>query len=451
MIASHAPRRSGITLTEILISILIMGVGLISLATLFPLGLIRLRDAQRQSRSGLLSNTATADVDAQSLLDKTTFAQTWYGPFDPFLQDTEDSGAALNVRGTIAPGLPFCYDPYWREFAVSPSGGQGVYPNTRVWLTGTPPAAPVTQEARFGCGRPRTTAGALVKFLPDRPAGNASYGLPRLTNFVPPALLPTNTTYRFVASQVGATFASQDDYIFYNPNDTRILSLPDGTPQLTSPLVPQMDSNLPASYGPIQDYRYTWFVTGRQLDAGNAKAFSGEVVICENRPLALESIESPVNTNSGLVAAGETVVEGIFGYSSRVNAPSNGVGYSSGGDRNVMLRWPTKLVDPEIKVGSWIADVTYERNATAVAAQVAEMQSSPDGTTYPCQRCYWYQIVQKGDIETDANGFRRVVLTVNSPVRAKTLLDAAGNPRWTNAALIMPSVVNVFPRTFMVQ
>ena len=35
-------RRSGITLTEILISILIMGVGLISLATLFPIGLDRI-------------------------------------------------------------------------------------------------------------------------------------------------------------------------------------------------------------------------------------------------------------------------------------------------------------------------------------------------------------------------------------------------------------------------
>ena len=38
MIARRVRARSGITLTEILISILIMGVGMVSLATLFPLG-----------------------------------------------------------------------------------------------------------------------------------------------------------------------------------------------------------------------------------------------------------------------------------------------------------------------------------------------------------------------------------------------------------------------------
>ena len=45
MTCRTAKARSGITLTEILISILIMGVGLISLATLFPIGLVRLREA----------------------------------------------------------------------------------------------------------------------------------------------------------------------------------------------------------------------------------------------------------------------------------------------------------------------------------------------------------------------------------------------------------------------
>ena len=38
--AAGTPRSAGITLTEILISILILGVGLVSLATLFPIGLL---------------------------------------------------------------------------------------------------------------------------------------------------------------------------------------------------------------------------------------------------------------------------------------------------------------------------------------------------------------------------------------------------------------------------
>ena len=67
--AAPAPRPAGITLTEIMISIMILGIGLISLATLFPIGLLRLREAQRQTRSAYLSESAAADVAARGLFD----------------------------------------------------------------------------------------------------------------------------------------------------------------------------------------------------------------------------------------------------------------------------------------------------------------------------------------------------------------------------------------------
>ena len=61
--SSRVRRRSaGITLTEILIAILILAVGLVSLATLFPLGLLRLRDAARSTRSAYLAESAAADL-----------------------------------------------------------------------------------------------------------------------------------------------------------------------------------------------------------------------------------------------------------------------------------------------------------------------------------------------------------------------------------------------------
>ena len=69
--AAGTPRSAGITLTEILISILILGVGLVSLATLFPIGLLRLREAQRQTRSAYLFQSATADVESRGLLAAT--------------------------------------------------------------------------------------------------------------------------------------------------------------------------------------------------------------------------------------------------------------------------------------------------------------------------------------------------------------------------------------------
>ena len=100
MIAQGTRGRSGITLTEILIAILIMGVGLISLATLFPLGLLRLREATRNSRSGLTFESAADDMDARAVLYKPSFRQTWYGTRDPFVQDIATDGVTTN--GIIA-------------------------------------------------------------------------------------------------------------------------------------------------------------------------------------------------------------------------------------------------------------------------------------------------------------------------------------------------------------
>ena len=71
--AAGTPRSAGITLTEILISILILGVGLVSLATLFPIGLLRLREAQRQTRSAYLVQSAAADVASRGLLSSNSF------------------------------------------------------------------------------------------------------------------------------------------------------------------------------------------------------------------------------------------------------------------------------------------------------------------------------------------------------------------------------------------
>src|SRR4051794_15289332 len=136
MIRRVDPRRRGITLTEILISIMIMGVGLVSLATLFPLGLLRLREAARLSRSGYLSQSASADVEARNLLIKSSFLNAltgpWYTlpafppkPYDPWVQDTPSyladpfTGGAYRGQdrggtglGFIAgEGLPVAYDP----------------------------------------------------------------------------------------------------------------------------------------------------------------------------------------------------------------------------------------------------------------------------------------------------------------------------------------------------
>ena len=76
MTADASRARRGVTLTEILISIMILAVGMVSLATLFPIGLLRIRDATRNSRSALLSRNAGAELQARNLFDRKLFRST---------------------------------------------------------------------------------------------------------------------------------------------------------------------------------------------------------------------------------------------------------------------------------------------------------------------------------------------------------------------------------------
>jgi type II secretory pathway pseudopilin PulG len=198
--------RPGITLTEVLISILIMAIGLTSLATLFPIGLLRLRDAQRQSRSAFLHESAEADVAARALLCRSKFIDPsispWYAtatsPYDPWIQDTPSwiggvqgdwvaGGAYRGVGGLgkapytyliqnslptssfmTGTGLPVAYDPLWRYQTVSPiTGTNGLY------------LGDSSTEGRVGAG----LNGIYIRA--DGTAGTtpaSAHGLQRLTN-----------------------------------------------------------------------------------------------------------------------------------------------------------------------------------------------------------------------------------------------------------------------------
>ncbi|MFO0909980.1 MAG: hypothetical protein U0794_16805 [Isosphaeraceae bacterium] len=422
MIRRATRPRSGITLTEILIAIMIMGVGMISLATLFPLGLLRLRNAQRSSRGAFLAESAQADLSTRNLLAKSSFyPNTWYqtssGYYDPFVRDTPLFGAdwATGVNRTYGPGLPICYDPLWRTTT-------GIYPN--------PGAVPALgPEARFGYG------------IPFMPSGAAAHGMQRLTNL--------NASY---AGVVNTTFISPEDILFQDTKGeyTNILGNRLTSP---SPIVPDLNTGTAATAvtpSLTYDWRYTWFFTGTQADSTNGTVFDGEVVVCENRPLALETVSLGGTAGTVTVPAGETVVEAIWGYSAipkyPLIIPAQNIGYAGGAaQRTVVLRWSRAFPDPDVKIGSWIADVTYERSQSNVTTNYP-----PGLVLYPAQRCLWYQVSKKSDVSDEGTGYRRMVVTTATPLRALSLLKFTGSgatPVNTEAALIMPSVVNVYPKT----
>ena len=478
MIARVSRARRGITLVEILISILIMGVGLISLATLFPLGLLRLREASRYHRAGIAYEVAGDDIDARALLYKPSFTQTWYWtlnskgqkvPRDPFVQDAVNGSTTNAIASNpsipngrnastglplLQAGLPFCYDPLWRSIT-------GVFPVTAGGLSDPTldlQAGYVSgfADARFGAG---IFAGAYP-YLRDDPTPNgystpSAYGLQRLTNFIPwvdPKRTPgsLNYLYPFTGQNLGyvkAGFAQPVDLsgTVFTSNDDIVFNAFGGgnSPTSFSPLVPDMS----VGNTPQADYRFTWFVTGRQLDAaGNGLQFAGDIVVCDGRQFGYDILPG----QSFPAPAGETVVEAVFGYGTKFLTPGIATSFSTS-DKTVLLRWPSNQPDPMVRVGGWICDVTYEANVAAYASRVPSV--SLNATTFA--RCYWYQIGKRTDPQADTlipgSGWRSMILTITSPVRDKTLLYTSNaQPYHLNVALVMPSVINVFPRAFEV-
>jgi type II secretory pathway pseudopilin PulG len=485
MIARDVQARSGITLTEILIAILIMGVGLISLATLFPLGLIRLREATRQHRAGIAYEVAADDMDTRDLFYKPSYTQTWYWiangnqkvPRDPFVQDayanaTVNGAIASNplsangvVAGTNPPipllvsGLPFCYDPLWRSITgVMPYTPNGTLTDPTLvfnssYVTNTP------DEARFGAGVFSNGQYPYIRPDPDQFTVPSAYGLQRLTNFIPwvnPSTTPSlNYQFPFTTLNASLSAGNQPQDVagsVFTSNDDIVFNSFTGNPNTPSPLVPDTTYGLPTvQYSPPQaDYRFTWFITGRQVDAGgNGSQFSGEVVVCDGRPFGWDPL--PGQAFNG--PAGEVAVEAIFGYGSNIpNVQQSGTGFATGADKTVLLRWPTSLPDPQVRVGGWICDVTYERNASVYASRRQVAGAALTGTSFV--RCNWYQVGKRTDPQPDTTGlpspspYRMMVLTITSPVKNKTLLSTNGQPVHVNVALVMPSVINVFPRAF---
>lgn len=469
----------GITLTEILISIMILAIGLVSLATLFPLGLLRLREAQRSSRTAILSESSAADLLGRGILSAHTFIDPtispWYSAvdgdvprsYDPWIQDTATAfddwsggGTPANVgayrgyggmgskgdnQSTInglapidGPGLPVAYDPLW-------------------WYQqGTQPYRVNGAEARFGDATNVSPAGT-----------SGVSGLQRLTNFwVYNKDGSAHSAY--AASAILSAFISPEDIVWQDAKNTSYIDFFEPPYVMSpSPVIPDLtiaalenggtlDGLSPRS-AQILDWRYTWMFTGQRSSAFNDKVYNGDLVIFENRPFGFETL---VNQNSGTSitqVAGERVVQAIFGYGKNLRAVGTLVDGGAevyqavGADNAVLLLWPRGMPDPEIRPGGWIADVTYERGQAAAVSGFQIVSNSRAGSP-PAQRCYWYQ-VRRASPPADSVDFgdmRYTLIQTTQKLHAKALFKDDGTPVHGNAALVSPHVIGVVPKTLSI-
>ena len=484
-------------------------MGLASVATLFPLGLLRLRDAARSTRSAYLTESAAADLVARGLLTTGSFSiadqynyiyqgtlatnpwfttvdgqtynpltqdtpgpaslvasQDWHDPTDPAAGPFNYFGATAGTSGGY--GLPFAYDPLWRFQVQNPNSNtnspQGYYLNDN------------NLEARFGAG---------LGYIRNDPSGGlpSAHGLQRLTNFNRPFVqVGTNQPIAVmpVSNDVPKTFVSPEDVVWNENVATNI----DANGNILSPVLPDLrlaNDGLLVNPNPVltNDWRYSWMFTGQQNNTSSGSTFDGNIVIFENRPFGIEA-PSPPNPVAAPFQSyqveGETVVEAIWGYSKHVSSLGGNDGFGTSADRSVLLRWYNTQPDPVVKVGDWIADVTYERNQTLAGPlstypltrfqrfQQYFLSGTPTGTfggvqnpfnnaewdNLPAQRCYWYRVQKVMPASPDsanANQFRSMVVYVDRTLQARTPLGAGGTVVTVNAALIAPNVVNVIPQT----
>ena len=281
---------SGITLTEILIAILILGVGLVSLATLFPIGLLRLRDAARYTRSTYLTESARRRPVGAALVEPParsaspisinyqllqlrilvhTRSARPLAPANrthPLTQDTPAYGAgstatrprppAANDPGRRLPhlggyGLPFAYDPLWRSSnrrTRNRPAHSGYYLERH------------TFEARFASG-----IGFIRNDPSDRRHVPSAHGLQRITNFNRPrsslgAVIRHSQHLRFARGR-GLARGDQPDVLQSAKNSVVTTAKDDPVAASSpSPVIPDLSLSTDANGNPIHDQRLALFL-----------------------------------------------------------------------------------------------------------------------------------------------------------------------------------------------
>jgi type II secretory pathway pseudopilin PulG len=103
--------RPGITLVEVLVAIFIMGIGMIALLTLFPLGALNIARALKDDRAAQAAANATAYADAMKLRH------------DGNIVGAFKAQNAAGWQATTAPSAPIYVDPFYVRLAAGKLGG----------------------------------------------------------------------------------------------------------------------------------------------------------------------------------------------------------------------------------------------------------------------------------------------------------------------------------------
>src|ERR1700694_424035 len=105
-------RRPGATLIEVLVAIFVMGIGLIALLTLFPLGALRMAQAIQDDRCATAVKNAIAVATIKNVRnDLLVRSPPWFPKFDVFKDAIPGENRTLPAD-PHGPSYPVLVDPW---------------------------------------------------------------------------------------------------------------------------------------------------------------------------------------------------------------------------------------------------------------------------------------------------------------------------------------------------
>ena len=307
-------RRSGTTLVEVLVAIFVMGIGLIALLTLFPIGMLRMARAIHDDRCAASFQNAQANAVIFDVSNDADVVSDASDPYSGILPAANPDFFRNPFPKNTTTGLDHLFpaDDYGESYPilVDPIGYYNLSNAPRHWVGGYLPAPSATQP---------------IGGLRRRPAAFARNGLAAT-----PANLPAITL------NIYRSFTLWDDLAF-----ERAMSgtTPPGTPQSTT---------LAAPFAPIRDTRFSWGYTLQRPQTRDRSIVDCSVVIFDNRSLSIST------TGNGSLS------ELVYQNTTFFNPVNNTVSfeYTSG-----------TVPPPPLRPNDWLLDVTpYNLNATAAGA-----------------------------------------------------------------------------------
>jgi type II secretory pathway pseudopilin PulG len=296
-------RRPGVTLLEVLVSIFIMGIGMIALLTLFPLGALSMARAVREGRAGDAAAEAAALANTFGVRNDnngSTSSYTVANIFTNYLTVGPLSGAP--PADPAGPGYPVYVDPYYINLSQTNLGSSGSSPYNG---TGSTPGMVRCSTTYVGSGGTSFTFSTT-----PIPTVLSALGQPT----APASESPGPSS---ISNWAARYFTLKDDINFQT----------NGTPVLSSGSLERGGS-------------YTWAYLLRRPRAASGADVELYVVVYAGRSVQ--------------VAGGETACT--------VTSTTSG-GNAALGDNAVSLTFPAGTT-PQLRRGTWLLDTSFEQSTS---------------------------------------------------------------------------------------